>query len=224
MNDITKTGHKEKCSTCKNHDKHYFCAACAEFYEDDYCGKPLFNHYNGENDMIEAVAEVGVFEYGGYHFMPYRQFHNGEVVRHLEGDSRPHKMDVQYAMRNLETDYNLNLHNTGSVDGQWSYEDFYAASGGSEADIFICIENDDLYAPATNKLYRYKSPQSANAGLIKDSEHISKTTLRKAVHFIAMLYEYGMSVQTFFELMKSYEELPITARAVVCEARYDRAS
>ena len=173
---------------------------------------------------MEETKQNAVFVYGGYHFMPYRQFHNGEVVRHLEGDSRTHKMDMYYAMRNMETDFTLNLHNTGSMDGKWSYDDFYVASDKSEADIFICIENDDLYVPATNKLYRYKPPQRANGETKKDNNQISKTTLRQAVHFIGMLYEYGMSVQTFFELMKSYEELPTTARAVVCEALNDRTS
>jgi len=170
-----------------------------------------------------------MFEYSGYHFKPYRQFHKGEVDRHLEGDSRPYKMDMQYAMRNIETDFSLNLRNVGSAGEKWSYDGFYAASDNSEADIFICIENNNLYVPALNELFRYKPPQTATKDsnsrkkVVITNEHIAKTTLEKAEHFVSMIYEYGMSVQTFFELMKSYEELPVTARAVVCNARNDRA-
>ena len=45
MNEITKTGHKEKCNTCKNRHKQYFCAACEVFYEENYKGKSQFNQY-----------------------------------------------------------------------------------------------------------------------------------------------------------------------------------
>ena len=120
--------------------------------------------------VIEAAKEPDAFEYGGYHFKPYRKFLKGEVDRHLKGDSRPHKKDMQYAMRNMETDSHLGFRNNGSTDTKWSYEEFYATSGGSDADIFICIENGKLYVPAQGELFRYNEPPAkSNTKIAKPS-------------------------------------------------------
>ena len=108
---------------------------------------------------IEAAKEPGAFEYGGYHFKPYRQFHEGEIDRKLKGDSRPEKRDMQYAMRNMVSDYELAFSKNGMGKNKWSHEDFYAAAGGAcDADIFICFENGKLYVPTEGKLFRYKEP------------------------------------------------------------------
>ena len=43
------------------------------------------------------VHDKNSFEYGGYHFAHVRQFRKGAVAKRLAGDSRPEKMDAQYA-------------------------------------------------------------------------------------------------------------------------------
>ena len=102
------------------------------------------------------INSKDVFEYGGYHFKPHRKFRKGEVNRPLEGDSRPWKIDAQFEMRNMNTDNTLAIRNYGSGKAPWSYDDFYAASGDSDADIFMCVENGKLYVPGANELFRYE--------------------------------------------------------------------
>jgi len=96
------------------------------------------------------------FEYGGYHFKPYHKFSKSEVDRPLEGDSRPWKRDVQHAMRNMRTDNLLAIRNYNNGKVAWSHEAFYAASGDSDADIFMCVENGKMYVPGENELFRYE--------------------------------------------------------------------
>ena len=110
--------------------------------------------------LMDAIKETGVFEYGGYHFKPYRQFRKGEVKRRLAGDSREWKTDVQYEMRNMHSDRELGLSKHDWKKAEYSHEGFYAASGNSEADIFICVENGKLYVPYGNELYQYSEPPS----------------------------------------------------------------
>jgi len=109
---------------------------------------------------MEAYKEPGVFEYEGYHFKPYRQFRKGEVERRLKGDSRPHKIDAAYAMRNMSSDFGLGLskYDWKKSDTSYSHDGFYVASGNSEADIFKCIENGKLYVPHENELFQYNEP------------------------------------------------------------------
>jgi len=100
------------------------------------------------------------FKYCGYHFTPHRSFYNGEVDRHLEGDSRPQKKDAVYAFRNMKSDFELGL---SKYDGKnagldYSHGGFYAASGNSTADIFRCVENGKLYVPCENELCQYTEP------------------------------------------------------------------
>lgn len=96
------------------------------------------------------------FEYGGYHFTPVRQFRKNEVSKQLEGDSRPGKMDAQYAMRNMHTDRAVDLPG-------YSYDDFYAASSDKNCDIFRCEETERLYVPGANELFGYKEPKQREA-------------------------------------------------------------
>jgi hypothetical protein len=105
--------------------------------------------------LREALKEPGVFEFGGYHFKPERQFRKGEVDKHLAGDSRPEKMDMQYAMRNMKFGNELALR---EQNGNWSHEAFYAASKGSTADIFRCLETGKLYVPNAGALCEYTEP------------------------------------------------------------------
>jgi hypothetical protein len=105
-------------------------------------------------DQETSPAVNGTFEYGGYHFTPYRQFGKREVDKHLDGDSRPWKNDEQYAMRNMSSD-SLGI----TAKSGYSHGDFYAASGGSKCDIFRCEENGRLYVPGANELFRYTEPK-----------------------------------------------------------------
>jgi hypothetical protein len=99
----------------------------------------------------------GTFEFGGYHFTPYRQFGNREIQKRLEGDSRPWKNDAAYAMRNMSSsDIGISKY---SGNSGYSHEKFYAAAGGSNSDIFRCAENGKLYVPAENELLRYTEPK-----------------------------------------------------------------
>jgi len=108
--------------------------------------------------LIEVLKEPGVFEYGGYHFKPYRQFQKSEIKRRLAGDSRPWKTDTAYAMRNMSSDFGLGLSKYDWKKSDYSHEGFYAASGNSDADIFKCVENGKLYVPHENELFHYTEP------------------------------------------------------------------
>jgi hypothetical protein len=126
--------------------------------------------------VMEALKEPGVFEYGGYHFKPVRNFRKGEVTRRLAGDSRPWKTDAQYEMRNMSSDRELGLSKHEWKKTDYSHEGFYAASGNSGADIFKCIENGKLYVPHENELYRYNEPQQTKKpsllGKLDDNKQI----------------------------------------------------
>ena len=100
--------------------------------------------------LMEAIKEPGVFEYGGYHFKPVRQFRKGEIDKRLENDSRPWKNDAQFAMRNMGT--------LIKPPEGYSHEEFYAKSGDSKADIFKCIETGYLFVPCANGLRIYDEP------------------------------------------------------------------
>ncbi|MDL2248157.1 hypothetical protein LJB89_00470 [Tyzzerella sp. OttesenSCG-928-J15] len=106
---------------------------------------------------IEILTDKTVFEFGGYHFKPVRKFRSKEVDKKLENDSRPWKKDMAYAMQNMATDMVLGFSTYEWKKYDYSYEKFYEASGGSDADIFRCIENEKLYVPSENELFRYKS-------------------------------------------------------------------
>ena len=110
--------------------------------------------------LLAAIKEPGVFEYGGFNFKPHRQFREGEVTRLQRGDSRG-KTDNAFAMRNMSSDRGLGLSTYDwKKDGtDYSHKGFYAASGNSDVDIFMCLENGKLYVPHENELFQYKEPQ-----------------------------------------------------------------
>ena len=95
--------------------------------------------------FIDALKEPGVFEYGGYHFKPYRNFEKRDG-------------DWNKQMRNASSDRDLGLSTYDWQATEYSYEGFYAASGDSAADIFKCLENGKLYVPAKNELFQYSEP------------------------------------------------------------------
>ena len=108
--------------------------------------------------ILDDAAYKGAFEYGGYHFRPYRKFYKGEINRRLKGDSRPWKMDGQYAMRNMSSDRSLGMSTYAWRKCDYSHNDFYAKAGDSDFDIFQCVENGKLYVPHENELFQYKEP------------------------------------------------------------------
>ena len=123
------------------------------------------------NAKFAALQEIkktpDSFSFGGYHFVPYRQFAKGETKRRLKGDSRPWKMDAQYEMRNMSSDRDLGISKYDWSKSDYSHEKFYAASGGSKCDVFRCIENGKLYVPAENELFQYKEPPQKNKDIEK---------------------------------------------------------
>jgi hypothetical protein len=120
--------------------------------------------YLNEREEISMKPNTEqVFEYGGYHFVPYRKFRRGEINRPLSNDSRPQKNDARYAVRNMRTDFELGLFSDKCRMGyraDYNYEDFYAASAGNECDIFRCVETGRLYVPGANELFEYTEPRT----------------------------------------------------------------
>ena len=79
--------------------------------------------------------EKQVFEYGGYHFIPERQFTGRE-------------RDFFAISRRQRTDKELGLCRPGYAYESkypYSHKGFYAASPDKECDLFRCLENGKLY-------------------------------------------------------------------------------
>ena len=87
----------------------------------------------------------GSFEYGGYHFKPYRKFMD------KDGDFR----DVM--LRN-KSDFALGISNYEWSKCDYSYKSFYDAAG-SDMDLFRCVENGKIYVPHENELFHYREPE-----------------------------------------------------------------
>ena len=107
---------------------------------------------NIDNESLDECYETELprnsFEYGGYHFVPVRKLDKNE------------NSDIRALTRSIATDVNLGFFRTDDILGRnqkhpYSYEEFYAASSDSDADIFKCIENDKLYIPGENELFLY---------------------------------------------------------------------
>ena len=87
------------------------------------------------------------FEYGGYHFVPERQF---------EGKEK----DFFFVTKRLEWDTELGI----VIDRYdyskypYSYEAFYNASPDKTCDIFRCVENGKPYIPCNEALAIYHEP------------------------------------------------------------------
>ena len=110
------------------------------------------------HDIAFGAVSTDTFENGGYHFAPYRTFYKGEIDKRLENDSRTWKMDAHYQMRNMKSDRTMGLTKREWKKADYSYDGFYAASGGSGCDIFRCLENGKLYVPCANELFQYIEP------------------------------------------------------------------
>lgn len=86
-----------------------------------------------------------VFEYGGYHFIPERQFTAEEN-------------EFGKISRRLKLDTEMGLCREGYVyESKYPYthDGFYAASPNKNCDLFRCIENGKLYLPCENDLQEY---------------------------------------------------------------------
>ena len=82
------------------------------------------------------------FEYMGYHFTPVGQL--------------PQRMTFEGIMRRTSRS-TIALYNSHQGEGGkgWDYDDFYKASGNSDADLFKCAENGLTYIPCLNELFLY---------------------------------------------------------------------
>lgn len=87
------------------------------------------------------------FEYGGYHFVPVRQFKGKEK-------------DFFFVSKRLEWDKELGLwiDKYDFSKYPYSYEAFYNASPDKTCDIFRCVENGKLYVPCNESLQIYHEP------------------------------------------------------------------
>ena len=86
------------------------------------------------------------FSYGGFHFIPVRQFEKDEG-------------DFFALSKRLAIDPILGL----SADAErqkhpYSHKDFYAATADKTCDIFRCLENGKLYVPGDRELFIYHDP------------------------------------------------------------------
>ena len=100
------------------------------------------------DECYETELPLNSFEYGGFHFLPVRKLNKNE------------NSDIRTLTRSIATDVNLGFFRQDDILGRnqkypYSYEEFYEASGNSEADIFKCIENNKLYIPGENELFLY---------------------------------------------------------------------
>ena len=87
-----------------------------------------------------------VFEYGGYRFIPYRNFTTEEKYD-----------DAKEISRRVRSDPEMGLCASGGKESKCDYsnDSFYEKSPLKECDVFICLENGKLYVPARNELFEY---------------------------------------------------------------------
>jgi hypothetical protein len=61
-------------------------------------------------------------------------------------------------MHNAASDRSIGISTYEWGKTEYSHSKFYVAFGNSEADVFKCLENGELYIPAENELFRYNEP------------------------------------------------------------------
>ena len=100
----------------------------------------------GMSNNILRRLKLGEFEYGGYRFVPYREFNDKEKAMSLK-EMTPY----------LSSDSGLGIAKSNIPYSEYDYdrEDFYSASGNSKCDLFICKENGKIYVPTENELQIY---------------------------------------------------------------------
>lgn len=100
-----------------------------------------------------STAPEGTFEYGGWHFTPYRQFvrRDGDFFKLTRNLTSNSFMGMSTYPQRRKFDY--------------SHEGFYKASPDKDCDIFRCLEDGLLYVPGENELFIYTEPvQRSRAG------------------------------------------------------------
>lgn len=147
--------HQQSGLTCRNGVKEYLIGKIETYAYNLNANTESLANTKQEDPLFTGD---GTFAYGGYHFAPYRKFAKGEIERQAPNDSRPWKIDTRYAMRNMRTDTEVGLSKYDWRKADYSCSEFYAASGDSNADIFMCVENGKLYVPGENELFCYTEP------------------------------------------------------------------
>jgi len=89
------------------------------------------------------------FQFGGYHFTPYRKF------RKREGD-------FFSICQRIRSDRELGLWTYEGRKADYTYDSFYAASTDKSCDLFICAENGKVYVPCINEMFEYMEPRQRN--------------------------------------------------------------
>jgi hypothetical protein len=148
---------------------------------------------------IEQRRDPSIFEHGGYHFKPYRNYKYGEIDKHLEGDSRLWKTDASYAFRNMSSDPAMKPLVSPNLNAE-----FYASANGGATDIFVCVENGKLYVPGNSELFLYSEP--------------TEKELRVAEN--RALKEYGSVIDTAISEGVERKSVPHTLE--VLDARFGR--
>lgn len=86
------------------------------------------------------------FKYGGYTFEPRGQFKDFGIKA---AKNRSELMSITSALH--IADWN-NRFNVADGNEHFDYDEFYKASGGSDADVFYCPETGELYVPSAKVL------------------------------------------------------------------------
>ena len=116
-------------------------------------------------------TEKGAFEYGGYHFIPERQF-------------TPEENDFFKIAKRQRRDPDLGICEKGYGPSQheYSYAGFYDASPDKTCDLFRCVENGKLYIPCAHDLQEYMEdgPTQESEPDLPDEDMPPENEIRKA--------------------------------------------
>ena len=96
-------------------------------------------------ERLSVVREIEntphCFEYNHLHFVPV-----GNI---------PKGIDLKQTTENIKSDRDMGFSKYKWAEQTYSHEDFYKASGSSNADVFKCLENGKNYLPGENELFEY---------------------------------------------------------------------
>ena len=143
----------------------------------------------GMSNNILRRLKLGEFEYGGYRFVPYREFNDKEKAMSLK-EMTPY----------LSSDSGLGIAKSNIPYSEYDYdrEDFYSASGNSKCDLFICKENGKIYVPTENELQIYNEKFNEKDKEIREFlttvRKLRQSQLREKkweTHFLKGLCLYG---------------------------------
>jgi hypothetical protein len=82
------------------------------------------------------------FEYNGYTFRPIGK----------------KNMYFEEACRRISSDRDLGISTYSWSKGEkYNYDEFYKASGNSQSDLFLCLENGKVYIPGNNELFLFEN-------------------------------------------------------------------